>query len=95
MESDVDADDFILLGDVIRGDVARSNASRDDKRLRASFGSRFSDVDHDAEGGDASEDVCQMADSLQWYQAETEKLTKQVVISAELIVTRILMIVIS
>ena len=78
MESDVDADDFILLGDVIRGDVARSNTSRDDKRLRASFGSRSSDVDQDGGGENATEDVCQMADSLQWYQAETEKLTKQV-----------------
>ena len=70
MESDVDADDFILLGDAVRGDVAREKETREGT-------SGFHVVAGEGED-DAREEVSQMADSLQWYQAETEKLTKQV-----------------
>lgn len=69
MESDVDADDFILLGDAVRGDVAREKETREGT-------SGFHVVAGEGED-DAREEVSQMADSLQWYQAETEKLTKQ------------------
>ena len=85
MESDVAADDFILLGDAVRSDVSGdSNRSKDfadgdDKLTSTSRRSDHDDVptcddpkclDHD--------DPCQMAESLKWYQAETDKLTKQV-----------------
>ena len=82
MESDVDADDFILLGDAVRGDSTRDGAPADVVHRASSSGGHGDDDDVGDVGarpGHETVDAAQLADSLQWYQAETEKLTRQVI----------------